>query len=679
MINQKIYNKQNKGMQTMRTTSKPWAGLAKFIVSASLLTGVGISHAAEPVSVPPELATGDLQLVFGEGMDPTNLQAMVEETWAKSKALRAQALAGREAQDVAKVKSPDNWMAALKEKKWLPEANAYIRAYVPEVLKGGHSDLDASTMWYCYFGPGGKFPDRLEPETIALLKETMWHWAQYWLDPEGASEGMKGSFQRDMAKKLGGKPYELLPLDWSTPWSGNENIEIRYKLPHYLVLDALRKDPAYAKRRLGNKTVEEWFAIFKPHIIDLLRDRVMEGLWVESGSTYTEITYIQLVRLYNLAPDPEIRQMAKMVLDLVFIEDATLCVDNIRGGGRSRAYGASRGKHDGIKELVNGESAVDGRFSIEYEFSDYQAPEIAVVLHRAKGAAKPFTIYNRVPGEIRKELPIPVYVRDSRLINYVYRTPGYSLGCSLMNPDLTYHGTSNQERMSSLLFQSGQYIYVMPKNTTTKGRSGKAFWSIQHENVMMLQQFADSSRVEAIALSFSGGLNIVEREGWIFAAAESGYAAVRFIDPSAGAADASYKWDADFKLKKGVTPKDLRRVGPTGKFLPILIHAGDPARDGSFEQFQKTVQEGKITIDQAKSRIDYRPKDGAEITWFYNQNANPLELALVNGQPPNLSPALVFDGPFMKAKFGDPRVYVGAGPFRAVYDLEKLTVTESKK
>ena len=64
------------------------------------------------------------------------------------------------------------------------------------------------------------------------------------------------------------------------------------------------------------------------------------------------------------------------------------------------------------------------------------------------------------------------------------------------------------------------------------------------------------------------------------------------------------------------------------------------------------------------------------ITWFYNQNAKPLGLALVNGQPPNLAPALVFDGPFMKAKFGDPRVYAGAGPFRAVYDVEKYTITE---
>lgn len=663
----------------MRTPTKRWAGLAKVTLSASLLTGFGISHASEPVSVPPDLATGDMQLVFGEGVDPKNLQAMVEETWAKSNALRAQALAKRLATDAAKVGGPDNWMVALKERQWMPEANAFIRATVTESREKQPS-AEVCTVWYCYFGPGGKFPDRLQPETIALLKETMWRWANYWLNPEGASEGPKGSFAQNMSKYQDGKPYELLPLDWTKMW-GNENHEIRYKPPMYLVLDALRHDPNFATKSIDGKTVEEWFTIFKPHLIDMLRDRVMAGLWAEPGSGYAHLTHENLVNLYNLAPDPEVRQMAKMVLDLVFIEEGALSVNGIRGGGRSRAGMPGLNKHAGINSLVYGEGMGDLRFSILYELSDYQAPSIAVVLRRSKGAVKSYVIYNRLPGEIRKELPIPGYARDSRLINYVYRTPGYSLGCALLNPNLTYHPSSDQQRASTLLFQSGQWVFPTQKNIPSKvasGRSGKAFWSIQHENVMMLQQFGDSERVAEMQVLFSGSLKIIDREGWIFAAANSGYVAARFIDPAAGAAATGYKWDTDYKPHWTIK-EEQRMAGPTAGFLPILIHAGDPEREGSFEQFQKTILEGTITIDQEKSRIDYHPKDGAVITWFYDQNAKPLKLALVNGEPPNLAPPLVFDGPFMKAKFGDTKVYVGAGPFRAVYDMEKMTVTESKK
>ncbi|MCE9606139.1 MAG: hypothetical protein K8U03_14680 [Planctomycetia bacterium] len=663
----------------MKTTSKPWSVLAIFIASASLLTGGGIGNASELASVPPELATGDLQLVFDQGVDPKNLQGMVEETWEKSKALRIEALAKRMAPEAAKVGGPDNWMAALQQKKWLPEANAFIRASVT-ASREKQTHADVSTGWYCYFGPGGKFPDRLEPETIALLKETMWRFANYWLNPEGSSEGPKGSFAQNMSKYQDGKPYELLPLDWSKMW-GNENHEIRYKPPMYLALDVLRKDPAYANRRIDGKTIEEWFAIIKPHLIDMLRDRVMAGLWAEPGSGYAHITHEHLVRLCTLAPDREIRQVAKMVLDLVFIEEEELSVNGVRGGGRSRAGMPGINKHAGIINLVYGEGVGDGRFSIDFELSDYQAPAIAVVLRRAKGTVKPYVIYNRLPGEIRKELPIPGYARDSRLINYVYRTPGYSLGCALLNPNLTYHPSSDQQRANTLLFQSGQWVFPTQKNIPSKvasGRSGRAYWNIQHENVLILQQFGDSERVEEMQVLFSGALKMVDIKGWIFAAADSGYAAVRFIDPAAGAAATGYKWDTDYKPHWTIK-EEQRIAAPTGKFLPILIHAGYPDRDGTFEQFQKTVLEGTITIEQAKSRIEYQPKGGAVITWFYNQNAKPLERALINGEPPNLEPALVFDGPFMKAKFGDPQVYVGAGPFRAVYDLEKMTVTESKK
>lgn len=663
----------------MKIATQRSAARASIFLCASLLTGVAMSVGAELVSVPSERTVGELQLVFEEGVDPKNLQTLVEETWAKSKALRGEALAKRIAPEAGKVNGPDNWMAALQQKKWLPEANAFIRTSVTD-LAATKPYADWSTTWYCYFGPGGKFPDRLETETSVLLKEKMWGFANYWLNPAGIPEKPDGSFVQNMTKYQNGKPYELLPLDWSKMW-GNENHEIRYKPPMYLALDVLRKDPAYAKRSIDGKTVEEWFAILKPHLIDMLRDRVMVGLWAEPGSGYAHITYENLVRLCSVAPDPEIRQVAKMVLDLVFIEEEALSVNGSRGGGRSRAGRPGHNKHAGSQSLVYGEGTGDGRFSIEYELSDYQAPAVAVALRRAKRAVKPYVIYNRLPGETRKELPMPSYARESRLINYVYRTPGYSLGCALLNPNVTYHPSSDQQRSSTLLFQSGQFIYPTQKNipsTVASGRSGKAFWSIQHENVMMLQQFGDSQRVEDMRVSFSGGLNIVDREGWIFAAAKSGYAAIRFIDPAAGAAATAYQWDADFKPHWSL-PQDERMAKPTGKFLPILFHAGDPSRDGSFEQFQKLILEGKIMIDRANSRIDYQPKARAAITWFYDQSAKPLKPALVNGQPPNLQPALLFDSPFMKAKFGEPKVYVGAGPYRAVYDFSTLEIKQPEQ
>ena len=44
-----------------------------------------------------------------------------------------------------------------------------------------------------------------------------------------------------------------------------------------------------------------------------------------------------------------------------------------------------------------------------------------------------------------------------------------------------------------------------------------------------------------------------------------------------------------------------------------------------------------------------------------------------------LATALLFNSPFLKAKWEDPKIYAGAGSFRAVYDMEKDTITESKQ
>ena len=77
--------------------------------------------------------------------------------------------------------------------------------------------------------------------------------------------------------------------------------------------------------------------------------------------------------------------------------------------------------------------------------------------------------------------------------------------------------------------------------------------------------------------------------------------------------------------------------------------------------------------------MEYQPVGGPAITWNYKQDADPLALPRVDGKAPDLQPSLLFDSPFLKATWEDPKIYAGAGPFRAVYDMGKSTITESKK
>ena len=463
----------------------------------------------------------------------------------------------------------------------------------------------------------------------------------------------------------------IFPLTWGHQW-GTENQDIRNRPYVYFALAVLRKDPAYAGKSVGGHTVEEWFGLMSNCMKDYLKNRVLTGLWIEPGSHYAHINFDVMIDLYEAAPDPEVRQRAKMFLDLALIEDEQISVNGLRGGARSRT-GPLAPDTSKFKDLVFGDKP-------GFLLSDYQAPAVAIVLRNAKGAVKPYHIRNRVPGE--NSPPAPNFVHNSHLVSYAYRTQGYLMGIAHRDPNLVYHPTSDQQCTSSVIFQSNEAVYPSPKvipHTSGSGRSGREYWGVQSDGAMIVQKLLKSHFVDRMEACFTANLKITEREDWIFAEAGSGYAAVRFVDSQQASGAGKYTWhEIQPKFKTGLK-FTIKAASPERDFLPIVIQAGDPAQFGSFEKFQKAVLASKITINAKASEMEYQPVGGPAITWNYKQDADPLALPRVDGKAPDLQPSLLLDSPFLKATWEDPKIYAGAGPFRAVYDMGKSTITESKK
>ncbi len=631
-----------------------------------------VQNTGEPLQ---GLEVGALPLVFREGVDPGKLDRLVTDTWKSSLEMRVKGLTEELAKDPAKIKMPwlGHWInAALYRGDRLKEVNAVIRAWLKagsppgagvaepalaedsanpkaqimaELNEGG---LEIKLL--LMYGRDGKYPGRLEADIESKLKEGAWETICVYLDPDG-------KWQKRMAGYIGHK-YQVLPLIWGRMW-GTENHDVRRKPWVYLATALLRRDPAYTSRQIGGHTVEEWFALLRDFMPLYMKDRVLTGLWIEPGGHYAHITFSTMIDLYETAPDPVVRQQAKMFLDLALIEDEQVSVNGLRGGGRSRTA-AMAATTSGFKDVIFGDKP-------GLLLSDYQAPPIAIVLRHAKGAVQPYRIYNRVPGENAPGRE--GYAHVSRLVSYAFRTPAYLLGGALQDPNLDYHATSNQRRWSGLIFQSGEAVYPWPKEVFKNadvGRSGNAFWGVQHDDVMVLQKLRKSASVDRIQAVFSPGLMLTERAGWIFAEAGSGYAAVCFVDPENPAAIGQYVMSEAPRIKR-------QPVGqfalPQKDFLPMIFHAGYARQHGTFEKFQESILAGKRVINQAASELEYRPVDGPVITWNFNQDADPLPLPRVNGKSPDLQPAWLFNSPFLKAKWEDPRIYAGAGPFRAVYDF----------
>jgi hypothetical protein len=373
-----------------------------------------------------------------------------------------------------------------------------ISAFRPEEAKETPWTYFALTDYVrtlCLFhGKSPHFPGRLHLETEAAMKEALWFWVS--ADSRIANAG----------------PDDLFLL------LGTENHDLTQRPNHYLVTALLKEDPAYRDRTLADgHTVSEHAAVYTTFFREWPRSRARVGLWAEVGSnTYQKYSWPALFNLHELAPDPVIRNRFGLLLDLAFIEEAQISVKGRRGGGRSRGYYDANG-FESYKNLLyapEGQRAGSSHSRV-IETSRYQLPAAAILLRkRAFPAAEPFVIRNRVLGELETARSADTegqrLAADSALVNYAYRTPHYLLGSTLQNPALTmpdpasgasilkYAGISRQNRTCGLLFDdpsANQISQVHPvAEHTGGGRSQHSFWSVQHENVLLLQRIARLGR-----------------------------------------------------------------------------------------------------------------------------------------------------------------------------------------
>lgn len=493
-------------------------------------------------------------------------------------------------------------------------------------------------------------PGRLEPSTEAAMKESLWHWVR--------GESRLADVSQDSL-------FVLL---------GTENHDLNRRPPCYLITALLSEDPSYRDRKLNDgRSVVEHAEAYTRYFREWPRQRAQTGLWVEVGSnTYQKYSWPALFNMHELSPDPMIRHRFGLLLDLALIEEAQISVRGRRGGGLSRADD-SENSFASYKNLL---FACDGRnaassHSRVIETSRYQAPAAAILLEMlAFPAAVPFAIRNRVLGKqvIRgKDGEAQGIDPDSALVNYAWRSPHYLLGSTLQNPALTYAGISRQKRWCGLLFDDpsakavGSIGIVIEK--TGGGRPQHSFWSVQHQNVLLLQRIADHKEKGAystgmISMRFEApGLQISEKDGWIFAHNGKAFAAVKFLD-------GGHRWD---QAQKVASPANFRGKVDTGR---IILHAGDVSTHGTFVRFCESLLAN--SLDVGPDTVSYRFDEGRQrIEMFRYDFAEPRAfcLPLINGQPVNLHPSATYDSPFLKGTYRSDRISVSVGPVRQLLDF----------
>jgi len=619
---------------------------------------------------------------------PAGHAALVAETHAVSLKLREAALRRTIAKDTCwphGVWGDNLWtLAALHLNEKVDEANARLLEQANDYIarNAGFSptpEQPGNAPWtffsitdyvrtLCLFhSKSTHFPGRLKPETEAAMKEALWHWV--------SRESRVGD----------AGPRDLFLL------LGTENHDLNRRPNYYLITALLKDDPAYRDRKLADgHTSAEHAAVYTDFFREWPRSRARTGLWVEVGSnTYQKYSWPALFNLHELAPDPVVRHRFGLLLDLAFIEEAQIAVRGRRGGGRSRG---DYGPH-GFEAYKNLLYACEGRpagssHSRVIETSRYQLPAEAILLvKREFPASEPFVIRNRVLGELeaaRSEADeAHRLAADSALVNYAYRTPTYLLGSTLQNPalcvpdsqtgvlSLKYSGISRQKRCCGLILQnsaSGAISEIHPLvEHPGGGRPQHSYWSVQHENVLLVQRIArhgksslGSYNTGKLGMRFEGtDLEKVEEDDWIFTSNGTVFAGVKFLD-------GGHQWD-----EKRVEAYPAEFSGP-GDTTRILLHAGDTASHGSFERFRESLRSNPLQV--TSDAVHYRFAAGTqhlEMSRYDSASPETFTLPRINDRPVELRPASTYQSPFLNGGFGEDRIRVTVGPITRMLDFSE--------
>jgi hypothetical protein len=468
---------------------------------------------------------------------------------------------------------------------------------------------------------------------------------------------------------------------------GSENHDLINKVNHYLILSVLNEDTAYNDRLLpDNATVSEHFEAWNLYFKAWLRARATRGWLVELGSDiYRKYTYSTLFNLHDLSPDPHVRKLAEMLLDIAFIEEEQISFpDGFRGGGKSRVtytkdlltkiysdIGKSAGFED-VKNLFHGFKGGASHSKV-FETSSYQLPELAINIRRLGHSKYPLIIRNRVAGE--NVYPKPANALDdeyvlsdhSGLVNYCYRTPYFMLGSTLQDPKVFYSAISMQNRWSGVVFNDNDHNRVIPHPEPTRPESTRthdAYWNVQYENIMIVQKLAKSNYTARMRVYFSPGLMRTEHGGWVFVSSGEAYAAIRPVA-------SGYTWDTS----AGWTGKDSQGHPVSTMMIlnndydPVIFYAANKSDHQSFDEFMDFVLAASLTFPGGQSFL-FKIGNIPEIKYFTN-----YQMPLIDGVKQNVEPPMAYDSPYLQSEWGSGIVTARWGDKSWIYDFNELTTS----
>ncbi|MEM7390791.1 MAG: HEAT repeat domain-containing protein [Verrucomicrobiota bacterium] len=528
------------------------------------------------------------------------------------------------------------WLvSAMMTGQHLAEANAVIREHLKT---GGYGSSTGNILWIfmtCH-SRAERYPGRLEPETEAALKDYFF-------------QGLNSTRKK--------RPLNTALIDESLS-SGqylmgfNDDHPLCVRVQDFLALSVMKDDAAYRGRTLvAGDTLQERYDAYVRFYREALKQWALYGIQYQLGSSaYTYKTYPHYVNLIELAPDPVIRQRAKMYMDLVMVESAQITISGLRGGTKGRAKRGGLGdRWDPFQAMLYGERG-SSYFLTMPAASRYQPPEAAVLLRKRGRGIEPYEIVNDRETYGGKEC---------NAVHYAWCTPEYITGCGMYDPNLEAKNGS-MGRWSGVVFRNLAAISL-------DAYTGEK-WNVQHKDVRITQMCSDSPYVPGDTRVVFDALpgKVSEQGGWVFVDNKEAYAAVKAVT-------GGHFW----------TDSIMRQMYLNDVYSPVILQTGRAKDYGSFDAFRKAILQAPLEFRDNK--VEYHGPMSAKLEFFAmtptlrKEQGMDYTLPRIDGSPIDLNPEYAYSSPFLRNKAGSEMVTISYGGRTWIYDFGKNTVTDVER
>ena len=462
-------------------------------------------------------------------------------------------------------------------------------------------------------------------------------------------------------------------LDDLWTFRGSDNHIFASRSSSLLASQFLKNSPDLADRAFedGRKPAEHYEA-WRKYWSKVLDERAKRGIYIEVGSpSYEDETRQAIQNIRDFAEDPILRQKAEMLLDVTYALIAQDSLRNgVRGGAKSRVYTFKDkffyGGDDPNYNLIFGPPGSPPART-DQATSTYFPPPVVVKLGRDVLARGIYENVQRVPGVGERKAKVSTLAAERSVLRYGFVTPSYVMGSFVLDPAATYAPISGQNRWQGIVFEGDRAARIAPRiaRITRNGaldreqRVMDGFASLQDRNVLIVQRSkgvgGSNMRVEVYLSSTFDRVD--EEEGWIFVREGTAFGAVRVV----GTAPKAYQWLNPAEKNKNSDPNRnvVTLQDPDSPVIIVAGEASDYAND--FAKFKAALKAQKVEHDRQGLRF-------ADLTFY-----GPQKVGSRTGQTVDLSPARLYDSPFVRSEWESGKIFMRFGNDAASFDFSDAT------